>query len=85
MSDRSSASNYTSTATNNSTAQTSTTSSSECKPDTDEGLGPDQKIEGYVDFSDFYKNFEAAKRNGTLPQDLLDFMWLYCSFIIIVF
>lgn len=60
----------------NSTSQTTdTTSSSSCyaKDETDDGLGPDQKIEGYVDFSDFYKNYYKAKENGTLPEGLEEF------------
>lgn len=60
----------------NSTSRTTdTTSSSSCyaKDETDDGLGPDQKIEGYVDFSDFYKNYYKAKENGTLPEGLEEF------------
>ncbi|KAJ8942761.1 hypothetical protein NQ314_009972 [Rhamnusium bicolor] len=47
-----------------------TTNSSAVKTQTDDGLGPDQKIEAYVDFSDFYRNFNAAKLKGTLPEGL---------------
>lgn len=60
----------------NSTSRTiDTTSSSSCyaKVETDNGLGPDQKIEGYVDFSDFYKNYYKAKENGTLPEGMEEF------------
>lgn len=59
----------------NSTNRTAdTTSSSSCDAkETDDGLGPDQKIEGYVDFSDFYKNYYKAKENGTLPSGLEEF------------
>lgn len=49
-----------------------TSSSSDVRSISDSGVGPDQKIDAYVDFSDYYKNFEIAKQNGTLP-DLLDF------------
>ncbi|KAG5877078.1 hypothetical protein JTB14_011782 [Gonioctena quinquepunctata] len=55
----------------NSTATTSdTTSSQDSKTETDDGVGPDQRIEAYVDFSAFYTNFEKAKMDGTLPADL---------------
>ncbi|KAJ8941837.1 hypothetical protein NQ318_005120 [Aromia moschata] len=47
-----------------------TTNSSAVRTQPDEGLGPDQRIEAYVDFTDFYTNFEVAKQNGTLPEDL---------------
>lgn len=32
---------------------------------------PDEKIKAYVNFKDFYKNVEIAKKNGTLPHGLL--------------
>lgn len=60
----------------NSTSRTTdTTSSSSCygKDEADDGLGPDKKIEGYVDFTDFYKNYYKAKENGTLPEGLEEF------------
>lgn len=47
-----------------------TTNSSDVKTETDDGMGPDMKIEAYVDFSDFYRNFALAKQNGTLPEGL---------------
>ncbi|XP_076265929.1 TGF-beta-activated kinase 1 and MAP3K7-binding protein 1-like [Rhynchophorus ferrugineus] len=58
-------STITNTSGTNATVQTS--SSSEAKSDSDDGIGPDQKIAPYVDFTDFYKNFEMAKKKGTLP------------------
>ncbi|CAH1171098.1 unnamed protein product [Phaedon cochleariae] len=62
----------TSTTMNNSniTTRTSDTTSSSSRTETDDGIGPDQKIEAYTDFSDFYRNFEKAKREGTLPEEL---------------
>nr|CAI5842967.1 unnamed protein product [Callosobruchus analis] len=51
---------------------TTTTTCSE-RTETDDGVGPDQKIEAYVDFSDFYRNYEAMKRKGTLPEGLEGF------------
>lgn len=67
--------NTTTANTLNSTRTVDTTSSSSCyaKEDTDDGLGPDEKIEAYVDFSDFYKNYYKAKENGTLPEGLEEF------------
>lgn len=47
-----------------------TTNSSDVRTESDDGLGPDQKIDAYVDFSDFYRNFAIAKQNGTLPEGL---------------
>ncbi|XP_044753205.1 TGF-beta-activated kinase 1 and MAP3K7-binding protein 1-like [Coccinella septempunctata] len=32
------------------------------------GLGPDQKIKGYVDFNDFYVSLEKAKKEGRCPE-----------------
>lgn len=59
------------TKTEDSTVRTNdTTNSSDVKTETDDGLGPDMKIEAYVDFSDFYRNFNIAKQNGTLPEGL---------------
>nr|XP_023011496.1 TGF-beta-activated kinase 1 and MAP3K7-binding protein 1-like [Leptinotarsa decemlineata] len=46
-----------------------TTSSQDSKTEEDDGVGPDQKIEAYVDFSVFYKNFEKAKKDGTPGLD----------------
>nr|CAH7721580.1 unnamed protein product [Callosobruchus chinensis] len=51
---------------------TTTTTCSE-RTETDDGVGPDQKIEAYVDFSEFYRNYEEMKRKGTLPEGLEDF------------
>ncbi|XP_028144062.1 TGF-beta-activated kinase 1 and MAP3K7-binding protein 1-like [Diabrotica virgifera virgifera] len=50
------------------TNKTSDTSSIDVKLDDD--IGSDQKIEAYVDFSDFYRNYNKAKKNGTLPVGL---------------
>lgn len=60
---------------NSGTRTTDTTSSGSCyvKDEIDDGVGPDQKIKGYVDFSDFYKNYYKAKENGTLPEGLEEF------------
>lgn len=67
--------NTTANTLNSTVRTTDTTSSSSCyaKDETDDGLGPDKKIEGYVDFSDFYKNYYKAKENGTLPEGLEEF------------
>lgn len=46
------------------------TSSSDLRSEIDTGVGPDQKIESYVDFSLFYQHVEIAKKNGTLPDDV---------------
>lgn len=46
------------------------TSSSDMRSEIDTGVGPDQRIESYVDFSIFYKHVENAKANGTLPNGL---------------
>ncbi|CAH1994362.1 unnamed protein product [Acanthoscelides obtectus] len=51
---------------------TTTTTCSE-RTETDDGVGSDQKIEAYVDFSDFYRNYEERKRKGTLPEGLENF------------
>ncbi|CAG9862657.1 unnamed protein product [Phyllotreta striolata] len=56
-----------------STSTTVKTSDSSSTRDSDEGddpVDPDQKIEAYVDFSDFYSNFNKAKKDGTLPKGL---------------
>lgn len=47
-----------------------TSSSSDVRSDSDIGVGPDQRIEGYVDFSSYYKNVEIARQNGTLPKGI---------------
>lgn len=68
--------NNNATNTLNSTSRTTnTTSSSSCyaKVENDDGLGTDQKIESYVDFSEFYKNYYKAKENGTLPEGIDNF------------
>lgn len=53
----------------NTTVRTNTTSSSDAKPnDSEDEMGPDQRIPGYVDFSDFYKNLEKAHKDGTVPS-----------------
>ncbi|ERL92769.1 hypothetical protein D910_10077 [Dendroctonus ponderosae] len=51
-------------------SRTNTTSSSEAKTEVEDDIGPDQKIAPYVDFDDFYKSFDMAKRDGTLPYGL---------------
>lgn len=56
--------------TNSTVSRTNTTSSSEPKTESEDDIGPDQRIPAYVDFGDFYRNFEAAKTNGTLPSCL---------------
>ncbi|XP_050310738.1 TGF-beta-activated kinase 1 and MAP3K7-binding protein 1-like [Anthonomus grandis grandis] len=56
--------------TNSTVSRTNTTSSSEAKAEIDDDIGTDQKIAAYVDFGDFYANFEIARRNGTLPSGL---------------
>ncbi|KAK5644909.1 hypothetical protein RI129_006209 [Pyrocoelia pectoralis] len=56
---------------NNSIVSTNdTSSSSDVRSDSDIGVGPDQRIEGYVDFSIYYKNLEIARQNGTLPKGI---------------
>uniref|UniRef100_A0A8D8S6T9 TGF-beta-activated kinase 1 and MAP3K7-binding protein 1 n=2 Tax=Cacopsylla melanoneura TaxID=428564 RepID=A0A8D8S6T9_9HEMI len=49
-----------------STSTTTTTESTE-QTNSSEQDGP---IKPYVDFSEFYRNIELAKKNGTLPKDL---------------
>lgn len=49
----------------NSSATTTTSSSNRS-----EFFDKNARISPYVDFSDFYKNIEAAQRNGTLPSIL---------------
>ncbi|XP_018336381.1 TGF-beta-activated kinase 1 and MAP3K7-binding protein 1-like [Agrilus planipennis] len=59
--------------TRNTTAEnTNDTSSSSDgrRTDTDDGLGPDQRIDAYVDFSIYYNNVEKARKNGTLPEGI---------------
>ncbi|CAG9770611.1 unnamed protein product [Ceutorhynchus assimilis] len=51
-------------------SKTNTTTSSEAKTESEDDIGPDQRIPAYVDFGDFYKNFEEAKKNGTLASCL---------------
>ncbi|CAH1099962.1 unnamed protein product [Psylliodes chrysocephalus] len=60
---------HSSTVSSTATNKTSDTSSSQENKE-DDGIGPDQKIEAYVDFSDFYRNFNKAKKEGTLPGGL---------------
>ncbi|XP_066146076.1 TGF-beta-activated kinase 1 and MAP3K7-binding protein 1-like [Euwallacea fornicatus] len=57
--------------TNSTVSRTNTTSSSDAKPGLEDEIGPDQRISAHVDFSEFYRNFEKAKRDGTLPSCLL--------------
>lgn len=52
----------------NSTVRTNTTSSSDAKPDSEDEMGPDQRIPGYVDFTNFYKSLEKARKDGTVPS-----------------
>lgn len=57
--------------TNTSTIRTNdTTSSSSCysRTQSDCGLGPDDKVEAYVDFSEYYRKVEIMRQNGTLPD-----------------
>nr|WMZ41604.1 TAB1 protein [Altica viridicyanea] len=56
-----------STVSSNATTKSSDTSSGQ-EAKVDDGIGPDQKIEAYVDFSEFYRNVNKAKKNGTLPD-----------------
>lgn len=60
---------HTLTGTSVNTIRTNTTSSSEEVLD-DDGVGPDQKINAYVDFSEFYNNYMYARDTGTLPPGL---------------
>lgn len=46
------------------------TSSSDRRSEIDTGVGPDQKIESYVDFSTFYDHIENARKNGILPDNI---------------
>lgn len=59
-----------STWSNNAVNTNETSSSSQDVDMSDMGLGPDQKITGYVDFEVYYKNLEIARINGTLPNDI---------------
>lgn len=52
----------------NTTIRTNTTSSSDAKPDSEDEMGPDQRIPGYVDFTDFFKNLEEVRKDGTVPS-----------------
>lgn len=46
------------------------TSSSDIRSEIDTGVGPDQKIESYVDFSIFYEHVEDARKKGLLPDNI---------------
>lgn len=57
--------------TNVDTVRTDTSSSSSCvRTESDSGVGPDQRIEPYVNFMDYYESVKAARKNGTLPNGL---------------
>lgn len=45
-----------------------TSSSSDTRSEIDTGVGPDQKIEPYVDFSEYFKNLALARKKGMLPE-----------------
>lgn len=54
--------------TNTSTIRTDTSSSSRyVRTESDGGVGEDQRIQAYVDFSEYYLTVEIARKNGTLP------------------
>lgn len=59
---------HTDNSANNAVSTNDTSSSSQECTLSDLGLGPDQKIAAYVDFSVYYQNLEIAKLNGTLPD-----------------
>lgn len=58
--------------TNTSTIRTNDSSSSSCysRTQSDCGVGPDNKVEPYVDFNEYYRKVAIMKQNGTLPPDL---------------
>lgn len=34
------------------------------------GLGPDNRVPAYVDFSEYYRIVEEGKKDGTLPKGI---------------
>ncbi|KAK4875764.1 hypothetical protein RN001_012186 [Aquatica leii] len=48
-----------------------TSTSSDVRSESDLGVGPDERIEAYVDFSIYYKNVEIARQSGALPKDFI--------------
>lgn len=52
------------------TSDTSNTDTTDTSDVFNGGLGLVERIEPYVDFSQFYSNVEAARQNGTLPESL---------------
>lgn len=56
--------------TNSTTIRTNDTSStsSYSRTQSDYGVGPDNKIGAYVDFSEYYRKVGIMKQNGTLPD-----------------
>ncbi|XP_057652313.1 TGF-beta-activated kinase 1 and MAP3K7-binding protein 1-like [Diorhabda carinulata] len=73
VSDRYSSASSVSTGNNEKSNSTNITKTSDTSSieDTriDDGIGADQKIEAYVDFTDFYRNYNKGKLNGTLPDN----------------
>jgi len=53
--------------TQSTTETQNSTSTSMSRDTTDEPLQAPKRIRAYVDFSDFYKNVELARREGNLP------------------
>lgn len=53
-----------------STEDTTTTDSSDAFGDGNAMINRNERVDPYVDFTEFYQNFERAKANGTLPSSL---------------